>query len=651
MSVAEERRSRAEDRLRYDTPFWAGGVYRDPSSGSWRKPGPDEFQGCAKILDKRKRLVPAIARPWQLELDEILEHQRARGMPMRVIILKARKLGFSTWIALKFLQRVTQLPYQAAVVVAQDVDTAGVILEMARLAYQNLPLSSEIGFPVKPGIAGEGGSKNGRQHLIFGDASRTARREGRSPTSIFEIDTAGSPTSGRGTTPNLLHLSEVAFWEAEQAMRKMLAMLEALPYAEETICAIESTANGLNHFYRRWINAKEGSQDPDSGEVYAPLFVPWWRDPDCSRKFATPEGRERFVREQLGNTTRYGETAEDEQMLVELYKCTPEQLLWRRMKIQEQPDKSVQTFNQENPHSEEVAFIGSGRTVIPGLLVTRSINNIKEKVPDPVLGTLRARDFIERRTRSGLKFVPREAAWYAAADALPDEHQLRVWEHPRHAEEAPERIDGREASDFERRQGAYVVAVDVAAGEEDTLSKGDFHAITVWDHHTRLQVAAHHSRMDIHEVPLWALLIALYYNEARLAVEVNGVGLSVVSPLQKDYRYRHMYRRRRIDTRSEERVDKAGWETSKDMKPAMEANFIGLLDSDLRGGLRDMPTARQMTTYVSDEKGRHGAQPGEYDDLLMSAMIGQMVMSMMPPPKIGGQRPKRFNPKDAVTGW
>lgn len=654
MTAVAERQRQAEDRLRYDTPFWAGGVYRDPTTGRWHKPAPGEFQGCAKILNKRKEIVPAIAHDWQLELDEKLEAQRAAGQPMRVIILKARKLGMSTWIALKFLQRVTQLPYQAAVVVAQDVSTAGDILGMAKLAYQLLPPGLELGFPVKPGLIGVGESKNGRQHMIFGEKSRALRNEGATGNSVFEIDTAGSPTSGRGTTPNLLHLSEVAFWEAEQAMKKMLAMLEALPYEPETICAIESTANGLNHFYRRWESAREGAADPDSGEVYVPIFVPWWRDPLCARQFATDEGRERFEGT-IGDTTHFGELAEDEPMLIELYKVTAEQLLWRRMKIQEQPDKSVQTFNQENPHSDEVAFIGSGHTVFPSILVTKTIRHT-EAEERPVVGTLRPMDEIERRSRASTLLVPRGAKWVPSDEARPDDHLLEVWEMPRKAEEAPLRVLDergimRDTSDFERRQGAYVLGVDVASGEEDTFTKGDYHAIKVFDHHTRLEVASHRSRMDIHELPYWILLAALFYNEARVAVEVNNQGIAIVSPLQKDWRYRRLYRRRRIDTRTEKREDKAGWETSNTTKPAMEANFMGLLDSDIRGGLRDQTTARELTTYVVDEKGRHGAQSGEHDDLLMAAMIAQMVMAMMRPPKIGGKRVQTFAPKDPVTGW
>lgn len=1008
MPTAAQREA-AEDRLRYDTPFWAGGVVKD-SAGRWVNPAPGAFQGVAKILDKRKRIVPAIARPWQLELDEALEAQRSAGLPMRVIILKARKLGMSTWLALKFLQRVTQLRFQMAVVVAQDVPTAGGILDMAKLAWTELPNEDALGFgfSIKPALIRQGETENGRKHMVFGEPSRFVRAERATGESTFMIDTANSPSSGRGTNPNLLHLSEVAFWEAAQAYRKMLSMLEALPYEPETICALESTANGLNHFHSRYMNAKQGTAEPETGEVYTPIFVPWWRDPDCARQFAAPDQRERFV-EGIGNEDRYGETAEDEPMLVELYGCTPEQLFWRRMKIQEQPDKSVQTFNQENPHcltyetrvstergivqigeaaecretesgpikswwpqavapvfklttrqgrvvrgtaihpvstddglvdladlrpgqrivlrpprfaeaqcdfswdgalgsrhevpidedfgrflgyfmgdgswykgtlafsldakdedviadvttlttrylkvpqrrviarvqgrkgmielrtrrieaqellkrlgciaaydgggslrrtvrvpdviwrsprpvvrqflralfecdgsasqgyvrwgssklqfardvqllllgfglnatlstsrkktgagneyqfhalqlggdaarryhdlvgfigarkvagrprpgkvgigrpsvglqmwdevvsveadgeevtydftidteehlfsangilthnSDEAAFIGSGRTVFPGLLVARTIRAV-EAAPEPVEGTLRPVELVERRTRAGTVEIPQRALWVPGEKMGPRDHKLLVWEHPRKAEAAPPEVDGRPTTDFERRQGAYVLACDVAGGEANTFSEGDYHAVGVFDHHTRMMVALHVSRMDIHLLPMWLLLLGTYYNLARIAVEINGPGIAVVDPLAKSYRYKRMYRREQIDTVDAHRTtNKAGWETNKVTKPAMEANLQALLDIEsVRGGIRDLQTARQLTTYVVDEKGRHGATRGEYDDRLLMVMIGQMVMSLRPPPKIGGKRVERFRAKDPLTGW
>jgi hypothetical protein len=83
-------------------------------------------ENCAVVRREDKQAVRLVARPWQLAFDEALERQRAAGRPMRAIILKARKLGFSTWVQAKAMQRVTQMEAQYALTVAQDRKTAGV---------------------------------------------------------------------------------------------------------------------------------------------------------------------------------------------------------------------------------------------------------------------------------------------------------------------------------------------------------------------------------------------------------------------------------------------------------------------------------------------------------------------------------------------
>jgi hypothetical protein len=82
---------------------------------------------------------------------------------MRAVILKARKLGFSTWVQAKFVQRVTQLPFQYAVVAAHKRTTSGVLMDMARLMYDRLPTEEELGlgFSIKPQVVGQGHTRNG----------------------------------------------------------------------------------------------------------------------------------------------------------------------------------------------------------------------------------------------------------------------------------------------------------------------------------------------------------------------------------------------------------------------------------------------------------------------------------------------------------
>jgi hypothetical protein len=646
-AAAASQRERLERQLRFDTPFWAGGFTRDGLTGEWVAPRPDGFLGCAKILNKSRKLVNVVPHPWQLEFDDALEAQRAAGKPMRAIVLKARKLGFSTWVALKFLQRLTLLEWQQAIVVAQDLDTAGQIFQMAKLCHAHLPTVEElpIGFSIRPEIVHQAFAPRARKFLQFGERSKRLRENGRVGDSILEIDTANAPEAGRGYTPSMLHLSEVGRWEGEAATRKMLALLNAIPYEPETIVVLESTANGLNHFYRRWVRAREGAKDPDTGETYVPIFVPWQRDPRAALPFPTPEDRERF-REGVGQTARFGEVAEDEPMLVEAYGLTPEQLLWRRMQIQTAHEGSVQLFNQENPHSDEAAFIGSGRTVFGGILITRAIK-AAEEAPKAVEGSLRAGERLERRSRSGTVLVPQEALWVPGDQKSRDDPVLKVWEHPRRAgDEWPD-----EVPEDQRVDGAYVVAVDVASGEANTFTEGDFHAIQVFDHRTREQVALHKSRMDIALLPEWALLVALYYNKAWLAVEIQNQGIAVVDPLHKTFRYGRMFRRKRFDRVRQVNEDKPGWSTDNVSKPVMEATFATALAEETHG-LRDMETARQLSTYVITEKGKHEAQHGEHDDLLVAAMIAHQVMDLLRPPR-AGKRPAKasWEPTDPLTGW
>lgn len=644
---AEVRTARLKDQLTYETPFWAGGATRD-ETGRWQMPAPGDFPGVAKILNKQRKLVHVQPRPWQLEFDDLLEKQRAEGKPMRAIVLKARKLGFSTWIALKFLQRLTMLEYQQAIIVAQDIKTAGVIFDMAKLAHAHLPTLEElgVGFSIRPAILKQNFSPNGRKFMIFGEESGRLRENGRTGDSVLELDTAGAPEAGRGYTPSMLHLSEVARWEGEQASRKMLGLLNAMPYEPETIVVLESTANGLNHFYRRWISARDGANDPDTGETYVALFVPWWRDPQATMLFPTLEDRARFV-EGIGNVDRFGVAAEDEEMLIEAYDCSPEQLAWRRMMIRTQSEGSVEMFKQENPSSDEEAFIGSGRTVFGGILVARAIK-AAEDTPAPVTGTLAAIDMEEKRSRAGTIMVPQGAVWVAEENMGREDHQLQVWEHPVRSDgEWPDSVPPDERVD-----GAYVVAVDAAGGEANTFTQGDFHCVQVFDHRTREQVAVHESRMDIALLPLWVLTIAIYYNKAWVAVEVQGPGIAVVDPLQKTYRYPKMYRRRRVDRVRDVVEDKPGWSTDQVTKPVMEATFGAALQSDTHG-IRDIRTARQLSTYIINEKGKHEAQQGEHDDRLVTAMIAHRIMEVVRPPRTGKRTrtSTRRPPRDELTNY
>jgi hypothetical protein len=228
-------------------------------------------------------------------------------------------------------------------------------------------------------------------------------------------------------------------------------------------------------------------------------------------------------------------------------------------------------------------------------------------------------------------------------------HRLRVWGHPLNE------VTQSGLAPAERRpDGQYVVFVDVAQGQGGT-DDGDYSAIQVLDHVRRVQVASYRSRIPIHDLPLLAYLVALYYNEAWLAVEVTGLGIGVVDALAKDYRYRMLYRRHRAgdDERADARERLIGWSTDLRTKPLMEQTMGQALREGTHG-IRCVMTAREFSTYVQDPKNpaRHGAQAGAHDDMAMAMMGVHRVAAELRPRDPGKRkRAERWQPADETTGY
>lgn len=594
-----------QERLKWDTPFFAEHV--------------------AKIIDKRARLSPLLPREPQLRLDRALEQQREQGKPMRAIVLKARKLGFSTWTQAKLIQRVTQHQNQKALVIAQDNDTASELFEIGRGIWANLPADEDLN--IKPEIVNR---RRGR-YMKFGNPSSKARDAGHlGINSSIEVDTANEFDAGRGYTYHLVHCSEVAFWPDP---KKLTALLNAVPDEPETMIVLESTANGHNHFKGRWDRAVAGES------LYIPVFAAWHEDPDLVLPFDTEEDEEQFA-----STIGQGSYGEDEPMLQERYGCTLEQLHWRRQAIVDKAGDSLDVFNQEFPHSPEVAFISTGRTVFSMQAVSRVLHRCETTdpqfpspdVPGPELGILKAKSQTTRRSRGKLVEVPTGPEWWpAAATGFGGKHPWwRIWIPP-----SPER--------------SYVIACDPAGGEEQTTT-GDtaWHAIQVIDHETREQVAEWRGRIDPDLVADELYLAGHYYNEGWLGVEMTGGwGASIARKLWFDYGYRKMYFRKSLEQRREKQMDRLGWDTNRVSKRILEDGATEMLREGT-DGIKSRLLATEMTTYVADERGRTGPDADAFSDLLMAWMIAQQIAQEKPTLCPNNRKPPpTFTPKSRKTGW
>jgi hypothetical protein len=575
-------------------------------------------ESLLKIIDQRERLVELRAKPAQKRFLEVKARQEAEGKPVRVIVLKARREGISTIVQGCMVRRISQRPNHKALVVAHDKGTGREIFSMGETMYGNLPDEEVAGLVLRPPVAA---TRRG-QEILLGEGSRHARLEGNvGLNSSYRVDTANEAEGGRGFTYHSLHLSEFAFWGP--AEKKMRALMQTLPEGPESMCVIESTANGYNQFRKLWVAAITGNSD------YYPLFIPWYEDPDYTMPFANAEEEADFI-----DTIGEGEFGEAEPDLVEAG-VTPAQLRWRRWAIANKTQGDLRGFMQEYPATWEEAFLSSGRQVFAPGLVAKVVERAAEL--EPQRGLIRPKATGQRKLRGDLIEVPEKPYWVPEAEiggsagvATP---RWKVWEPPFAGLEEVKDESGNVIVPM-RPPGQYVVTVDSASGAE-TVSEGqDYFAIQVIDHRTRKQCAVWHARgIDADLVALEAYKAALWYSPefpAWVAVETTGgYGVSIATRLYKVYRYPLLYFRSPATSKGERAEDRLGFSMDVATKPLVVDGMKELLRVG-RDGICDPETAAEMQTFVRDEKGRMGAEEDYFDDLIDALMVADYVASEKP---------------------
>jgi hypothetical protein len=570
---------------------------------------------CLKIINKDAQTVALQPNAAQRAFEEVRRAQREAGKPQRILVLKARQVGISTWAQAILIQATTQHENQNAVVVAHDVETGNKLFRMGQTMYGHLPNIED--YPeLKPGIRHH---RRGR-FMHFAPPGADAWKEGDLyPNSTYFVDTAGEFQAGRGGTYQLAHLSEFAFWE--RPLEKLTALLAGVPRQNpDSLVIIESTANGMGPFKDMWDEAEEGK----SG--WAPFFWPWWKEPAYALDFAND-----FERKDFENKVGLGKYGEDEPRLLELG-VTLEQLHWRRMTIATEMSGRVDLFHQEYPSTPEEAFIASGRQVfdpevVKGVLVGCDKTDPRtpdEENPGPLLGGFKAsgteKVISERR---GEVERPTGALWVPREDLL-QRNPWKLW--------VPLRGQDEPNPGQPKAEGRYVIGVDASGGEmSEGASTPAYHSIEVINHKTREQVAEYRSHVDPDVLAELVYLAAKHiFNEAWVAVEITGGwGLPIVRRLFHDFHYPFVYIRKQHSSSTEDQSKMIGWHTTQQTKPIIEANMAQMLREGSHG-VKSRDLTMEMFSYVRDDKGRTGPEAGRFSDLLIAYMIAQQVANEYP---------------------
>ena len=309
----------------------------------------DYIENCLKIKTKSGTVVPFRLNDAQRKLYAVAKRQQDAGKPVRLIILKARQLGFSTLTEGLIFHACATRKNVNALIVAHREDATANLFRMSKLFYDELPA------PVKPMLRA-----SNAQELVFENPSKLrSEREARPGLrSRIRCATAGGRGIGRSDTLQCVHLSEYAFWPdgADGKASTLAGILQAVPSLPGTMVVIESTANGFEDFKERWDAAVAGEND------FEPVFFAWFENPDYSMTVVpgtewTPEERD----------------------LKAAYQLTDEQLQWRRWCIANNCGGSLDMFRQEYPASPGEAFLHSGTGVFDNEQIVLRL----ERLPEP----------------------------------------------------------------------------------------------------------------------------------------------------------------------------------------------------------------------------------------------------------------------------
>ena len=290
-----------------------------------------------KIRNKNSKIVPFILNEPQKKLYEEIKKQKKLNKPVRIIILKARQLGFSTLTeAILFKETATKHNVTAGII-AHESKATNNLFSMSKLYYDNLPEA------IKPKTL-----NRNAQEIIFNN------KENKGLNSKITCMTAGEG-SGRSGTYNFLHLSEYAFWQGDKK-EAYISLMQTVPNNPQSMVIIESTANGYDHFKELWDKAVNNETD------FIPFFVGW-------------NELEEYQMPYTGF-----ELDEEEKRIKAIFNLTNEQLEWRRWCIRNNCGGDIKKFKQEYPISPEEAFLNTGNCVFD----TEVINNRLQEINKPI---------------------------------------------------------------------------------------------------------------------------------------------------------------------------------------------------------------------------------------------------------------------------
>lgn len=292
-------------------------------------------EDCVRISDKLSGAsVPFRLNAPQRRVAHLLEERRIAGKPIRVIMLKARQWGGSTLaqIYMAWMQLVRHTGWNS-LICSHVKDSSSNIRGMYSRLLAHYPEE----------LMGPEADRKKWSFTPFEKSQNVCWIPARDCR--ITLTSALSPDAARGTSFQMAHLSEVAFWadgDPQAASRIVRTVCGSVPLQPDTVVILESTADGRdNFFYDEWQRAVRGESDK------IPVFVPWYEIEIYRLSNLTPAELRRYS----------AEFSPYELMLLHKLNLAPEQVAWYHEKCREYPSRHL--MMAEYPTTPDEAFASS----------------------------------------------------------------------------------------------------------------------------------------------------------------------------------------------------------------------------------------------------------------------------------------------------
>lgn len=556
---------------------------------------------CLTIQDKQtKRAIPFIANKGQRILLGEFERQRLSGVPIRVIIVKARQWGGSTATEMYMLWLQTRLymNWHSAIIAKVKSQSAN-IRGMYTRAVKHLP------------------GWHQQLHIKAWEGQQSVRIIEERGCKIG-IYSAEAPDAIRSDDISMVHMSEVGLWKATKEIKPddlAQSVYACIPEEPGTFICLESTAKGVGGFFHEnYLVALDNAKQNLEG--LRPVFVSWFHIKMYTRPISDYN---KFI----STMTPYNWWQWEQG-------ATLEGINWYNTYKRSKKYSDFQ-MKSEYPTTDMEAFQSASGKYFTEEMLSRIRSGVREPV---FIGDIRGDSLIGEKALQGIQLIE--------DSALLD--NLKIWIQPN------DYIDPL----TEKATNRFVVTVDIGG----THYKSDNSVITVLDRLSLMdpygaveRAALWFGHID-HDVLAWkAVQIAKYYNNALLVIESNTIDsrdkkteehvdsgdhtYTVLDKIEQSGYSNLYYRRAPSDTAGSPPTKKVGWHMNVKTKYlAYDTYFQKVREAEYIEHSFDAYTEAE---YLETVKGKIEAMKGKRDDIQDTTAVGVHIAydyDTMPLPKI-----------------